>query len=113
MAAAMTRLVLATLVCLIGGPSAVSADNEDAKPMPAPKPLVYPNGLALDHDGTLFISDIGTHQVVKLRKDGKLVLVAGTGGSGFGGDGGPATQAQLAAPMDLTFDADGNLLVAD
>src|SRR4051812_6345279 len=113
MAAAMTRFLLAVLVCLCGAGPAVAADETDTAAKPAPKPLVYPNGLALDGDGSLFISDIGTHQVVKLARDGNLSLVAGTGEAGFSGDGGPATQAQLAAPMDLTFDADGNLLVAD
>src|SRR5215212_4789590 len=75
--------------------------------------LIYPNGLTLDHDGNLFISDIGTHQIVKLDLQGNLNLIAGTGESGFSGDGGPAIQARLASPMDLTFDSDGNLLIAD
>src|SRR5688500_16099234 len=105
MPAAMTRFVLAALLCLAGVRSVDAAgENEEAKPAPSPKALVYPNGVALDRDGNLFISDIGTHQIVKLGKDGKLVLVAGTGEAGFGGDGAPATAAQLAAPMDLAFD---------
>src|SRR4051794_25351350 len=115
MVAAMTRFLalLALLLCLIGARPTIAAEGEAAKPAPAPKPLVYPNGLALDRDGNLFISDIGTHQIVKLGKEGKLALVAGTGEAGFAGDGGPARGAQLAAPMDLAFDADGNLLIAD
>lgn len=75
--------------------------------------LVYPNGLALDRDGILFISDVGTHRVLKLEKNGKLSAIAGTGEAGFSGDGGPAAAARLAAPTDLAFDADGNLLIAD
>ena len=75
--------------------------------------LVYPNGLALDREGNLFISDIGTHRILKLAKDGQLTIVAGTGSAGFGGDGGPASQAQFNAPADLLIDAEGNLLVAD
>lgn len=39
--------------------------------------------------------------------------IAGTGASGFGGDGGPATSAQLNQPMDLALAADGALLIAD
>src|SRR3954470_15174403 len=75
--------------------------------------LVYPNGLVLDSAGNLFISDIATHQVLKLEKSGELRVIAGTGEGGFGGDGGPAAAAQLHAPHDITFDGDGNLLVAD
>jgi sugar lactone lactonase YvrE len=75
--------------------------------------LVYPNGLAIDSAGNLFISDIATHQILKLDKTGNLTVVAGTGESGFSGDGGPATAAQLHAPHDIAFDSDGNLLMAD
>lgn len=81
---------------------------ESAKPK-----LIYPNGLAFDANGRLFISDIGSHCIYRLENNGALVLVAGTGEAGFAGDGGPATQARLAAPHDLTFDSEGNLLVAD
>jgi sugar lactone lactonase YvrE len=75
--------------------------------------LIYPNGLALDDKGDLYISDIGAHRVFKLDGQGLLTIVAGTGEGGFGGDGGPAIKAQLHAPHDLAFDAEGNLLIAD
>jgi sugar lactone lactonase YvrE len=79
----------------------------------APIKLVYPNGLALDDKGDLYISDIGTHRILKLNRPGGLTVIAGTGEGGFGGDGGPAINALLNAPHDLAFDAEGNLLVAD
>ena len=75
--------------------------------------LIYPNGLALDGQDDLYISDIGTHQVLKLNRQGRLHVIAGTGEAGFSGDGGPATKAQLNTPHDLTFDGEGNLLIAD
>lgn len=75
--------------------------------------LNLPNGLALNDKGELFISDIGTHQIFKLDGRGRLVVVAGTGESGFSGEGGQAVKAQLHAPHDLAFDAEGNLLIAD
>jgi sugar lactone lactonase YvrE len=75
--------------------------------------LVYPNGLAVDRDGNLFISDVGTHQIYKLDRAGKLMVIAGTGQPGFAGDGGPATAARLNAPSDLCFDGQGRLLIAD
>ncbi len=75
--------------------------------------LNLPNGLALNDKGELFISDIGTHQVFKLDGRGRLAVVAGTGESGFSGEGGQAAKAQLHAPHDLAFDAEGNLLIAD
>jgi len=39
--------------------------------------------------------------------------VAGTGVSGYSGDGGPATSAQLNLPMGMVLDNQGNLYIAD
>ncbi len=75
--------------------------------------LSSPNGLALDSQGNLFISDIGAHCIFKLARRGQLTVVAGTGAAGFSGDGGPANRAQLRSPHDLLFDTLGNLLIAD
>lgn len=75
--------------------------------------LLSPNGLVFDSQGNLYISDLGTHRIVKRMPNGRLTVVAGTGEPGFSGDGGPATKAQLHAPHDLLFDAEGNLLIAD
>ncbi len=75
--------------------------------------LLSPNGLASDNAGNLYISDLGTHRIVKRHPNGRLVVMAGTGDAGFSGDGGLATKAQLNAPHDLLFDAEGNLLIAD
>ncbi len=75
--------------------------------------LDLPNGLALNAKGELFISDIGAHQVFKLDGRGRLVVISGTGESGFSGEGGQAAKAQLHAPHDLAFDAEGNLFIAD
>jgi sugar lactone lactonase YvrE len=92
--------------------TATGKDNAADTSLPD-KALVFPNGLALDREGSLFISDVGRHQVLKLDREGRLTVVAGTGEQGFDGDGGPAVKAQLAAPSDLVFDGEGNLLVAD
>jgi sugar lactone lactonase YvrE len=100
----------ALMLGAIGAPASPSAAQEKSAP---DVELVYPNGLALDRAGDLYISDIGTHRVLKLDRSARLTIVAGTGEAGFSGDGGPAAAAQLASPMDLAFDADGNLLIAD
>jgi DNA-binding beta-propeller fold protein YncE len=80
---------------------------------PATSLLYAPNGLASDNAGGLYISDVATHRIVKRDARGRLTVIAGTGEAGFGGDGGSAIKAQLNAPHDLLFDAEGNLLIAD
>ena len=108
------RLSVCLLLCAPWLAGFVSAADEAGTGKSAPAGgLVYPNGLALDRAGNLFISDIGTHHILKMDRDGKFSVIAGTGEPGFGGDGGPAAKAQLSAPSDLLFDGDGNLLVAD
>jgi len=72
------------------------------------------SGLAVDGQDNLYISDSGTHRVRKVnRATGIITTVAGTGSSGFSGDGGPATAARLNQPSDITLDGVGNLLIAD
>jgi sugar lactone lactonase YvrE len=103
--------ILLIMVLLSG--SAASGRQAVGKGKLSPIKLIFPNGLALDDQGDLYVSDIGTHRVVKLNRQGRLIAIAGTGEGGFSGDGGPAVKAKLNAPHDLAFDAEGNLLVAD
>src|SRR5262249_38061943 len=75
--------------------------------------LRAPSGVATDGSGNLYIADWGNNRVRKVDLQGKISTVAGTGKYGFGGDGGKATKALLAAPVDIAVDAAGNLLIAD
>ena len=75
--------------------------------------LRHPNDVAVDGAGNLYISDSGNHSIRKVDSAGVITTVAGTGRRGFGGDGGPAVQAQLRAPAGLAVDGAGNLFIAD
>jgi sugar lactone lactonase YvrE len=103
--------ILLIMVLLSG--SAATGWQAGGKSRLAAIKLVHPNGLALDDKGDLYISDIGTHRILKLNRLGRLTVIAGTGEGGYGGDGGLAINALLNAPHDLAFDAEGNLLIAD
>jgi sugar lactone lactonase YvrE len=74
--------------------------------------LHHPLGLALDAAGNLFVADPFNKRVRKVSPDGMITTVAGTGKSGFSGDGGKATDARL-GPGGVAVDSAGNLFVAD
>ncbi len=90
-----------------------AAQQNAARKRPPASMLIYPNGLALDDRGDLYIADIGTHRILKLDRQGRMRVIAGIGDGGFSGDNGLAAQARLFAPHDLTVDSEGNLWIAD
>lgn len=63
--------------------------------------LYYPRGVALDSSGNLYIGDSQNHRVRKVDTSGKITTFAGTGQSGFSGDGGLATSARVGNPNGL------------
>jgi len=71
--------------------------------------------VALAIDGThLYIADQSNNRIRMLDLETQVMTtVAGTGDSGYNGDGIPAIDAGLAGPSGLALDADGNLYVAD
>src|SRR6266567_7538782 len=70
-------------------------------------------GVAVDNAGNVFVADYGNYRIRKISHDGFVTTVAGVGTSGFSGDGGPATGAQLSNVLGLAVDPAGNLLIAD
>ncbi len=75
--------------------------------------LAGPVGVALDGLGNLFISDKDSNRIRKVNSSGIITTIAGNGVYGYGGDGGPATEAQLSSPRGIAVDAAGNLYIAD
>ncbi len=75
--------------------------------------VAAPTDVALGPDGSLFIAEYGGSRIRQVRPDGIISTVAGTGVEGFGGDGGPATEARLARPAAIAVGPDGSLYVAD
>ena len=75
--------------------------------------LNYPYGLALDGAGNLYIADRSNYRIRKVNTAGVITTVAGDGTRGYGGDGGPAVDAQLNTPYGLALDGAGNLYIAD
>jgi trimeric autotransporter adhesin len=67
----------------------------------------------VDLAGNLYIADSSNHRVRKVTLDGTISTVAGNGVPGYSGDGGPATSASLAQPINVTVDPAGNLYISD
>ena len=76
--------------------------------------LGEPWAIALDNSGNLYVCDdaVGT-RVYKVTPGGAITVIAGNGTSGFSGDGGPATSAQLFEAHGVAVDAAGNVYIAD
>jgi sugar lactone lactonase YvrE len=85
--------------------------------------LGFANGVAVDGSGNLVIATSKQRvRVVAVTTGtfygqamtaGDIYTVAGSGGVGFSGDGGPAIKAHIYNPQSVSVDAQGNLVVAD
>ena len=93
-----------------------------------PTPYGDPWAVAVDQNDNLLVSSSGDSLDVLAGSTGTFYDQAMTvgnwyhlageptvdsGAAGFGGDGGPATSALIGAPHGISFDADGNILLAD
>lgn len=76
--------------------------------------LDLPNNIAVDTAGNLYIGEEEHgHRIRKVNTSGIITTYAGTGVSGFSGDGGLAVAAEISTPTAMAFDKDGNLYFRD
>ena len=71
------------------------------------------DALAVDGAGNVYMADEKNNRVRKVDRNGVITTFAGTGTAGFGGDGGPAAQAQLNTPTGVCTDTAGNVFIND
>jgi hypothetical protein len=101
----------------------IAGDTGDGGPAVSAQ-LNAPLFVAVDGSGNLLISDTsdnvirevpattGTYFGIPMTAD-DIYKVVGNGTAGYSGDGGPPTAAELNYPQGMTFDATGNLIIAD
>jgi sugar lactone lactonase YvrE len=70
-------------------------------------------GLAIDAQDNLYLTEFVGHQVLKIGANGSVTVIAGTGVGGFSGDSGPATAAQLNGPTGVALGPDGSVYISD
>jgi len=77
--------------------------------------LFLPGSMALDQKGNLYVlTPVGRGSLIrKIDPKGIITTVAGMGGHGHKGDGGPAYDAAFSMLQDIAVDAAGNLYVVD
>ena len=82
---------------------------------PAAKALLSePFMCAFDAQGNLYVAEAMNHCVRRIdRASGTITTVAGTGGQGYSGDGGPASRATMDQPYSLQVDANGDIYIVD
>ncbi|MGA3300101.1 MAG: hypothetical protein ABSD87_08445 [Candidatus Acidiferrales bacterium] len=76
--------------------------------------LNFPQGIAFDPSGNLFIADINNNVIRRVdAKTKDITTYAGTGATGSTGDGSPASQATFEFPEAVGTDTNGNLFIVD
>jgi sugar lactone lactonase YvrE len=97
----------------IAGTSTVSGFSGDGGLASSAK-LYLPNGVYVDQSGRIYIVDSNNHAIRKVDTRGIITTVAGTGTvSGYSGDGGQASNAQLNYPNGVYVDQSGRIYIGD
>jgi trimeric autotransporter adhesin len=107
------KVTLDGMISTVAGNGSLSLDSSgDGGPATAAS-LLIPMGVSVDSENNLFISETYNSRIRKVTADGVIHTVAGNGMSGYSGDNGSATAAQLNNPYNVAIDSSGNLFIAD
>ena len=70
-------------------------------------------GVDVDTAGNIYVDDLYNHRLRKINPAGVITTIAGTGVSGYSGDGGPATAAKIYGTVQTYMDRWGNIFFGD
>ena len=103
------------IATIAGTPGAIGSAGDGGPATQALLSLSLGGNVALDSAGNVYFSDYSNSVVRKITVSTHIISsFAGINGQpGSGGDGGPATSANLQTPAGLAFDSAGDLYIAD
>lgn len=110
---ALGLLIVEALIAPGHDPTAHSDPATGALPNGPPTNLHVAGALAVGPTGALYVADVARHRVLVRLKDGRYRVIAGTGISGYFGNGGSALRAELSTVSGLAFSATGSLYLVD
>lgn len=101
------KITPAGMVTTIAGSGTIG--NTDATSTAAS--FNYPDGIAIDSNGNIYIADSGNHKIRKITSEGIVITFAGSGVSGSIDATGAASN--FFTPSGITIDSNGKIYVAD
>ena len=99
------------IISTIAG-SAVYGFSGDGGPSTAAK-LYYPQGIAVDGVGNIYIADVNNNRIRKINTAGIISSITGDGTAGYNGDGILATTAEVNQATGIAVDTAGRVFIAD
>jgi len=104
---------LPSIISTVAGSGGFGNGGDDGPATSADLSVAY--GIAVGPDGSIYIPDRDWSRLRRVDPNGVITTIAGslTAGSGFSGDGGPATSAKLNFPQSAAVGPDGSVYVAD
>lgn len=101
------------IISTVAGKCSMSGSDGDGGLATAAR-LAYPHAVTVDASGNLYITDRNNSRIRYVdAKTGLISTIAGTGNTGFSGNGGPATSADIKFPKGLAVDSTGSVYFAE
>ncbi|MBF6340685.1 hypothetical protein IU450_33045 [Nocardia abscessus] len=99
------------IITTVGGTGDFGSDGDTGPAVAAT--LSGPKDVAVEPSGNLYIADTNNSRIRRVDPRGIITTVAGSGVSGYSGDGGDATAARMNGPSGVAVHPSGGVLIAD
>jgi uncharacterized protein (TIGR03437 family) len=107
------RMLSGGVVSTVAGNGLAGYSGDGGAATSANTKLNFPEGVAVDSAGNLYIADTANNVIRMVNPTGQITTIIGTGALGATGDNGVATSAELNHPAGVAVDSSGTIYVAD